>query len=85
MARFTDSEIERYSRQMVLAEVGARGQEAWRAGHAVAADAVEARYLTAAGVGDVRLGADPAVVDVAASALRALHTLLDLLRVGTPS
>ena len=51
MARFSDDEIRRYSRQLALAEVGGRGQERLRAAHVTAASEVEALYLAAAGVG----------------------------------
>ena len=51
--RFSDEEIRRYSRQLVLAEVGGRGQERLQAATLTAAGEVEALYLAAAGVGTV--------------------------------
>jgi len=76
--RFTDHEIRRYARQMVLPEVGGVGQERLRAAQVSAQSALEARLLSAAGVGAVTLapGGDD---DVEAAALRALATLKGLL------
>jgi adenylyltransferase/sulfurtransferase len=51
MPRFSDEEIRRYARQMVLPEVGGVGQARLRAAAAVASGEVEALYLAAAGVG----------------------------------
>jgi hypothetical protein len=51
MGRFTDEEVRRYSRQMVLPEVGGIGQERLRSAHAMADSELEALYLAAAGVG----------------------------------
>jgi molybdopterin/thiamine biosynthesis adenylyltransferase len=51
MPRFSDEEIRRYSRQLVLADVGGVGQERLRAATLAAASEVEALYLAAAGVG----------------------------------
>jgi adenylyltransferase/sulfurtransferase len=51
MARFTDEEIRRYARQMVLPEVGGIGQARLRATTATASGEVEALYLAAAGIG----------------------------------
>jgi hypothetical protein len=51
--RFSDEEIRRYSRQLVLAEVGGHGQERLRAATLTAASEVEALYLAAAGVGTI--------------------------------
>ncbi len=51
MGRFSDNEIRRYSRQIVLPEVGGVGQERLRAVTATATSEVEALYLAAAGVG----------------------------------
>src|SRR5437764_982151 len=42
MARFSDEEIRRYARQMVLPEVGGIGQERLRAGRAQATSELEA-------------------------------------------
>jgi molybdopterin/thiamine biosynthesis adenylyltransferase len=71
MARFSDDEIRRYSRQMVLSEVGGVGQERLRATTATAVSEVEALYLAAAGVGSL-------VVPSAqvAQAVRALNPLV---------
>jgi hypothetical protein len=61
----TDSQVERYSRQIVLAEVGGRGQERLLAARAAIvgrgeAAAFCATYLAAAGVGRLDLdGVDP--------------------------
>jgi adenylyltransferase/sulfurtransferase len=51
--RFSDEEIRRYSRQIVLPELGGAGQEALRAATMTAASEVEALYLAAAGVGNL--------------------------------
>jgi len=51
--RFSDDEIRRYSRQIVLPEVGGAGQVKLRAATVTAASEVEALYLVAAGVGTV--------------------------------
>ena len=68
--RFSDDEIRRYSRQIVLPEVGGVGQERWRAATVVAASEVEALYLAAAGVGTIIVPTE----DIAA-AVRALNPL----------
>jgi hypothetical protein len=62
MARFSDDEMRRYSRQLVLAEVGGVGQERLRAATLRAADEVEALYLAAAGVGTIEVPS-PAIAD----------------------
>jgi molybdopterin/thiamine biosynthesis adenylyltransferase len=49
--RFSDEEIRRYARQIVLPEVGGAGQEKLREATIAAASEVEALYLAAAGVG----------------------------------
>jgi molybdopterin/thiamine biosynthesis adenylyltransferase len=51
MARFSDEEVRRYSRQLVLADVGGVGQERLRAATLAADSEIEALYLAAAGVG----------------------------------
>jgi molybdopterin/thiamine biosynthesis adenylyltransferase len=73
--RFDDAQIERYSRQIVLAEIGPKGQETLAAAHVgvgvvgPAAERVVA-YLAAAGVGHLTVPAalrpliDPAQPDV---------------------
>ena len=71
MARFSDEEVRRYSRQMVLPELGGVGQERLRATRAAAASEVEALYLAAAGVGTLVVPSE----EVAAAA-RALNPLV---------
>ena len=68
--RFSDEEIRRYARQIVLPEVGGVGQEQLGAATITAASEVEALYLAAAGVGTI-------VVPSAeiADAVRALNPL----------
>ena len=51
--RFSDEEIRRYARQIVLPEVGGAGQEKLREATIAAASEVEALYLAAAGVGTI--------------------------------
>ena len=71
--RFSDEEIRRYSRQIVLSEVGGTGQEKLRAATLTAASEVEALYLAAAGVG---------MIVVPNEAIReAVHALNPLVRV----
>jgi adenylyltransferase/sulfurtransferase len=55
MSTFTDEEVRRYARQMVLPEVGGVGQARLRAASAEASDELEALYLAAAGVGTLRV------------------------------
>jgi hypothetical protein len=74
MSRFSDAEILRYGRQMVLPEVGGIGQERIRVAHAVAAGEVEALYLAAAGVGSLTVASD----DIAA-AVRALNPAVEVV------
>ncbi len=64
---FTDQEIERYARHLVLREVGGPGQQALKAATVLIVGAgglgaPAALYLAAAGVGTIRL-VDPDVVD----------------------
>lgn len=68
--RFSDEEIRRYARQIVLPEVGGVGQEKLGQATIAAASEVEALYLAAAGVGTI-------VVPSAeiAAAVRALNPL----------
>ena len=54
-ARFSDDEIRRYSRQLVLADVGGVGQERLRAATLRAWCEVEALYLAAAGIGTLEV------------------------------
>src|SRR5262245_4168402 len=53
MERFSDEEVRRYGRQMVLAEWGGMGQERVRAARLGAQGELEALYLAGAGVGTV--------------------------------
>ena len=69
--RFSDDEIRRYSRQMVLREVGGVGQERLRAATATARSELEALYLAAAGVGTVVVP-----TETIAEAARALNPLV---------
>ncbi len=69
--RFSEDEIRRYSRQLVLADVGGHGQERLRAATRTAASEVEALYLAAAGVGTL-LVPSAAI----AEAVRALNPLV---------
>jgi molybdopterin-synthase adenylyltransferase len=68
---FSDEEIRRYARQIVLAEVGGAGQRALREATATATSEVEALYLAAAGVGRI-LVPTQAIADAA----RALNPLV---------
>ena len=68
---FSDEEIRRYSRQIVLAEVGGSGQRELRAATVTAASEVEALYLAAAGVGTIIVPSD-----AIAEAARALNPLV---------
>jgi len=69
--RFSDEEIRRYARQIVLPELGGGGQEALRAATATAASEVEALYLAAAGVGTIVVPSE-----AIAEAARALNPLV---------
>jgi molybdopterin/thiamine biosynthesis adenylyltransferase len=71
MARFTDEEVKRYARQMVLAQVGGVGQERLREAAADARSEVEALYLAAAGVGRLRVPSE-----AIAERVRALNPLV---------
>jgi molybdopterin/thiamine biosynthesis adenylyltransferase len=68
---FSDEEIRRYSRQIVLAEVGGAGQRELRAATVTAASEVEALYLAAAGVGTIVVPNE-----AIAEAVRALNPLV---------
>ena len=74
MARFSDEEVRRYSRQIVLPEVGGTGQEQLRAATIAATTETAALYLAAAGVGTIRV-ASPDWADAA----RALNPLVTVL------
>ena len=75
--RFTDEELRRYSRQMILREVGGLGQARLRRATARAASELEALYLAGAGVGVVEVPSE-----AIASAARALNPLVEV-RVAT--
>ncbi|WP_397420203.1 HesA/MoeB/ThiF family protein [Phenylobacterium sp.] len=67
-AQFTDDEIERYARHLVLREVGGPGQQKLKAATVLIVGAgglgaPAALYLAAAGVGSIRI-VDPDVVDL---------------------
>lgn len=68
--RFSDEEIRRYARQIVLPEVGGVGQEKLGAATIAAASEVEALYLAAAGVGTIVVPSTQI-----AAAVRALNPL----------
>jgi adenylyltransferase/sulfurtransferase len=71
----SDTQIDRYSRQIVLPEIGGRGQErllasaVCLAGRGAVIESA-ARYLAGAGIGELRLGDGDAAL---AAALRALN------------
>ena len=69
--QFSEEEIRRYSRQIVLAEVGGVGQRQLRAATVTAASELEALYLAAAGVGTVIVPTESI-----AEAARALNPLV---------
>jgi hypothetical protein len=71
--RFSDDEIRRYARQIVLPEVGGVGQEQLGAATVTAASEVEALYLAAAGVGTIVVPSPEL-----AAAARALNPLVRL-------
>ena len=74
---FSRDELVRYSRQMVLPEIGGLGQARLRAARVVARGEIEALYLEAAGVGEVVR--EPSDDAVEAQCLRAVATLKELL------
>ena len=73
MARFSDEEVRRYARQMVLPELGGIGQERLRAARATASSEIEALYLAAAGVGTIEVP-----TETIAAAARALNPLVSV-------
>ncbi len=79
MARFSDDEIRRYARQMVLPEVGGLGQERLRAARAEATSELEALYLAGAGIGKIEVPNE----EIAAVA-RALNPLISISVVAAP-
>jgi molybdopterin/thiamine biosynthesis adenylyltransferase len=81
---FTDEEIERYARHLVLREVGGPGQQKLKAGSALIVGAgglgaPAALYLAAAGVGTVIL-ADPDDVDLSNLQRQVIYTEEDVGR-----
>ncbi|MDR2443962.1 MAG: molybdopterin-synthase adenylyltransferase MoeB [Deltaproteobacteria bacterium] len=82
---FTDSQLERYSRNIILKEVGVRGQKKLLAGRVLiigagGLGAPAAMYLAAAGVGTIGL-ADADVVDLSNLQRQIIHATSD---VGAP-
>jgi adenylyltransferase/sulfurtransferase len=71
--RFSDTEIQRYARQMVMPEIGGTGQDRLRAAHVRASGEVEALYLAAAGVGVLFVP-----TEAIAEAARALNPHVDV-------
>lgn len=74
MPRFSEEEIQRYARQMVLPEVGGVGQKRLCDAQAVARGEVEALYLAAAGIGRLTVP-----TEAIADAVRALNPLIDVI------
>lgn len=74
MARLSDEEMRRYSRQLVLPEVGGVGQEQLRRATATATSESAALYLAAAGLGTIRVA--QATWAASAHALNPLVTVL---------
>jgi adenylyltransferase/sulfurtransferase len=71
--RFSDEELRRYSRQMILPEVGGLGQARLRSARATAGSELEALYLAGAGVGHLTVPTNEI-----AEAVRALNPLVDV-------
>jgi hypothetical protein len=69
--RFSDEEIRRYGRQIVLREVGGHGQERLRAATARTGSELVALYLAGAGVGRILVGEE-----AIAASVRALNPLV---------
>lgn len=81
---FTDEQLERYSRQIILKEVGVKGQEKLLNGKVLIIGAgglgsPAAMYLAAAGVGTIGI-ADADVVDLSNLQRQILHGDTDLCR-----
>jgi molybdopterin/thiamine biosynthesis adenylyltransferase len=72
--RFTDEEMRRYSRQMILREVGGLGQARLRRASASANSELEALYLAGAGVGTLTVP-NHAIAEAA----RALNPLVSVV------
>lgn len=71
VTRFSDEEIRRYARQMVLPEVGGVGQARLRSARITAGTELEALYLAGAGIGEVTVPSAEI-----ARAVRALNPLV---------
>jgi molybdopterin/thiamine biosynthesis adenylyltransferase len=78
--RFTDEEMRRYSRQMILREVGGLGQARLRRATASARSELEALYLAGAGVGTLEVPSE-----AVAEAARALNPLVTVVVRDLPS
>jgi adenylyltransferase/sulfurtransferase len=74
---FSREELIRWSRHMVLPQIGGLGQARLRAARVIARGEIEALYLEAAGVGEVVR--QPSDDGVEAQCLRAVATLKELL------
>ncbi|MBQ8062829.1 MAG: molybdopterin-synthase adenylyltransferase MoeB [Clostridia bacterium] len=79
---FTDEQLERYSRHIILKEVGVKGQKKLMAGKVLiigagGLGAPAAMYLAAAGVGTIGI-ADADVVDLSNLQRQVIHTTDDL-------
>jgi molybdopterin/thiamine biosynthesis adenylyltransferase len=79
---FTDEQLERYSRHILLKEVGVKGQKKISAGKALiigagGLGAPAAMYLAAAGVGTIGI-ADADVVDLSNLQRQIIHTTADV-------
>lgn len=79
---FTDEQLERYSRHIILKEVGVKGQKKLMAGKVLiigagGLGAPAAMYLAAAGVGTIGI-ADADVVDLSNLQRQVIHTTNDL-------
>lgn len=74
---FSREELIRWSRHMVLPQIGGLGQARLRAARVVARGEIEALYLEAAGVGKVVR--EPSEDGVEAQCVRAVATLKELL------
>lgn len=81
---FTDEQLERYSRHIILKEIGVRGQKKLCAGKVLVIGAgglgaPAAMYLAAAGVGTIGI-VDPDTVDLSNLQRQIIHTTADIGR-----
>ncbi len=88
-ARFSNEEIERYSRHLLIPEIGPEGQSALKAASVLIVGAgglgsPAAMYLAAAGVGRIGI-ADPDAVDLSNLQRQLLHATADIGRSKTDS